>query len=181
MLGAFRSLPPEEYVALAWDAADDFARRAPLAGPRVLLAGAPVDTPALHAVVESRGAIVVAETGPWGSAMAAHNVDAGQDPVAALAENYCTHTIGSRTPAAVVRALTGSALEGVDAVVLSLPPDDAAFGWDYPALRDLLDEKHIPHTCVCSDPNGPLTSDDSARLEALVSAALARKEISVGR
>ena len=180
MLGAFWSLPPEEYVALAWDAADDFARRAPLAGPRVLLAGAPVDSPALHAAIESRGAIVVAESGPWGSAMAADNLDAGDDPFAALAEKYGTHTIGARTSAAVLRASTVRALDGVDAVVVSLPPDDAAFGWDYPALRDLLKEKNIPHICVFSDPNG-LSSDDSARLDKLVSDVAARKEVNVGR
>ena len=71
LLGAFWNLPPEEYAALAGEAADDFVRRAPLAGPRVLLAGAPADSASLHSAIEARGAIVVAEAGPWGSEMAA--------------------------------------------------------------------------------------------------------------
>jgi benzoyl-CoA reductase/2-hydroxyglutaryl-CoA dehydratase subunit BcrC/BadD/HgdB len=110
LLGAFWSLPPEEYAALAGEAADDIARRAPLTGPRVLLAGAPVDSAALHAAIEARGAIVMAEAGPWGSAMAADNLDgldsldSSSDPVAALAERYSNHTIGARTPADTLRA-----------------------------------------------------------------------------
>jgi hypothetical protein len=63
---------------------------------------------------------------------------------------------------------------------VSLPPDDAVFGWDYPALRDLLATRRIPHTCLYSDPNGALSPDDSARLDALVRAAAAGKEVSVG-
>jgi hypothetical protein len=181
LLGAFWSLPPEEYATLAEEAADDIARRAPLAGLRVLLAGAPVDSPALHAAIESRGAIVVAEAGPWGSDMAADDLDGGKDPITALAERYRTHTIGARTPAGILRASTARALDSVDAVVMSLPPDDAVFGWDYPALRDLLATRRIPHICLHGDPYEPLSPDDSALLDTLVAGAAARKEVRVGR
>jgi benzoyl-CoA reductase/2-hydroxyglutaryl-CoA dehydratase subunit BcrC/BadD/HgdB len=181
LLGAFWNLPPEEYAALAGQAADNLTRRAPLAGPRVLLAGTPVDDPALHAAIESRGAIVVAEAGPWGSALAVNEQDSGSDPIAALAERYRTHTFGARTPAATLRASTARALDGVDAVVVSLPPDDAVFGWDYPALRDLLAARRIPHICLHSDPCEPLSPDDSARLDTLMRDAAARKEVNIGR
>jgi hypothetical protein len=181
LLGAFWNLPPEEYAALAEEAADDIARRAPLAGLRILLAGAPVDGPALHAAIEARGAIVVAETGPWGSDMAVDELDAGDDPIAALAARYHTYTIGARTPAGILRASTARALEGVDAVVVSLPPDDSVFGWDYPALRDLLAARRIPHICLHGDPCEPLSPDDSSRIETLVGDAAARKEVSIGR
>jgi benzoyl-CoA reductase/2-hydroxyglutaryl-CoA dehydratase subunit BcrC/BadD/HgdB len=184
LLGAFWNLPPEEYAALAEEAANDFARRAPLAGPRVLLAGAPVDSPALHAAIETRGAIVVAEAGPWGSDRAADDLECGSDPIAALAERYRTHTLGARTPADILRASTTRALDGVDAVVVSLPPDDAVFGWDYPALRDLLAARRIPHACLHGEPYGPLSPDDSARLDTLMSdtlASSASKEVRVGR
>jgi benzoyl-CoA reductase/2-hydroxyglutaryl-CoA dehydratase subunit BcrC/BadD/HgdB len=186
LLGAFWNLPPEEYAALAGEAADDIARRAPLAGPRVLLAGAPVDSAALHAAIEARGAIVTAEAGPWGSAMDADNLDgldsldSNSDPVAALAERYSNHTSGARTPVDTPRA-TDVVDVGVDAVVVSLPPDDAVFGWDYPALRDLLAAKRIPHICLHGDPYGPLSPDDSAQLDTLMRDAAARKEVGVGR
>ena len=67
LLGAFWQLPPNDYASLADEAVDDIAQRPPLDGPRVLLAGAPVDGPVLHAAIESHGAIVVEEVGPWGS------------------------------------------------------------------------------------------------------------------
>ncbi len=38
-------------------------------------------------------------------------------------------------------------LDDVDAVVVSLPPEDAVFGWDYPALRDMLQARGS-RTCV---------------------------------
>ena len=46
-----------------------------------------------------------------------------------------------------MRRLTQSMLDDVDAVVVSLPPDDAVFGWDYPALRDVLQARAF-HTSV---------------------------------
>ncbi len=47
-------------------AADLLGAQPPLAGPRVLLAGAPVDRRRLHAAIEAHGAVVVAEIEPVG-------------------------------------------------------------------------------------------------------------------
>lgn len=178
LLGAFWTMPPEKYAALANAAADDIARRAPLSGPRVLLGGAPVDGPELHATIESHGAVVVAESGPWGSAFAEHDVDSTGDPLDALANHYRMQTFGARTPAGILRAALATTLKGVDAVVVTLPPDDAVFGWDYPALRDLLGANRIPHLCLRSDPHGPLTPEDDARLGVLLGNTV-RKEVGV--
>jgi hypothetical protein len=171
LLGAFWRVAPEDYAALAGEAAREIERRPPLVGPSVLLAGAPVDGPVLHAAIESRGAIVVAEAGPWGSGAAGDDIVCGDDPIAALSEKYCRDAIGPRAPAAWVRNAIASALERVDAVVLSLPPEDTAFGWDYPALRSLFEAKRIPHACLYGDPNQPLSDSDSSRLDALLAAA----------
>ena len=180
LLGAFWRLPPDDYAALAGEAADDIARRPTLAGPRVLLAGAPVDGPALHAVIESHGAIVVAEVGPWGSGSAGDDVVCGDDPMTALADKYSTDVIGPRTPAKALRDSIARSLDQVDAVVFSLPPDDTVFGWDYPALRGLLDERRIPHMCLQGDPCQPLSPAEDARLDKLMSAAAARRQVRVG-
>lgn len=181
LLGAFWSLPPEEYAELAEEVANDFARRVPLASVRVLLTGAPVDSPALHAAIEAHGGVVVAETGPWASVVEdeVDILNKGSDPIAVLAGIYSTQTLGARTPADAMRASTARFLDGADAVVVSLPPDDAVFGWDYPALRDLLAAKRIPHVCLHGDPHGPLLPDDSARLGMLMRDAAARKEVGV--
>ena len=55
LLGAFWQLEPERYAALAEAAADSLAGRPTLDGPRVLLAGAPVDSTTLHAAIEAEG------------------------------------------------------------------------------------------------------------------------------
>ena len=101
----------------------------------------------------------------------------GDDPITALSEKYRADAIGPRTPANAIRASIASALDQVDAVVVSLPPDDTAFGWDYPALRGLLETRRIPHTCLHGDPYQPLSPSDSERIDALLDAAVARTEV----
>jgi benzoyl-CoA reductase/2-hydroxyglutaryl-CoA dehydratase subunit BcrC/BadD/HgdB len=183
LLCAFWSVDPQVYAALAGAAADEIAKRPPLGGPRVLLTGAPVDGTALHSAIEACGAVVVSEIGPWGSGEAGADVadvDADEDPITALAEKYGSDAIGPRTPAAQVRARIVDLLDNVDAVVVSLPPEDTAFGWDYPALRSLLQQKGIPHTCLYSDSCGPVSAADEDRLNALMTALPVRTEVRRG-
>ena len=173
LFSEFWQLPPNDYVSLATEAAAEIAQRPPIEGPRVLLAGAPVDGTALHAAIESHGAIVVEEVGPWGSAAAGDDVDCVGDPLLALADKYRRDAIGPRTPIGALRNSIVRMLDGIDAVVVSLPPEDTVFGWDYPALRDLLQARHIPHVCLHGDPFQPLNSADHARLETLAGTAAA--------
>jgi hypothetical protein len=171
LLAAFWEADPDRYVAMASGAADEMAARPTLAGPRVLLAGVPLDAPALHRAVESHGAIVSAEVGPWGSGMAGEDVRVDDDPVAALADKYRADTMGARTPVGAMAGAIEQMFDDVDGVVVSLPPEDAVFGWDYPALRDRLRARGLPHVCLRSDPYGSLTPPDHARLDAMVAAA----------
>jgi hypothetical protein len=67
-----------------------------------------------------------------------------------------------------MRQTIADVLDNVDAVVLSLPPEDTAFGWDYPALRRLFEARSVPHTCLFGDPDQPLSDSDGARLDALM-------------
>ena len=174
LLAAFWLLPPNEFSHLAAEAIDDVVQRPPLDGPRVLLAGAPVDGPSLHATIESHGAIVVEEVGPWGSAAGGEDVDCSGDPMLALADKYRRDAIGPRTPIGPLRHSISRMLENIDAVVVSIPSEDTAFGWDYPTLRDLLAVRRIPHTCLSGDPCGPWTRSDHDRLDMLVGAAETR-------
>jgi hypothetical protein len=151
LLAAFWETDPDRYTEMASQAASRIAARPPLAGPRVLLTGAPVDGHTLHQAIESPGAVVVAEVGPWGSGAAGDDVRVDDDPVAALADKYRADAIGARTPVDSLRRWTESMLDEVDALVFSVPPDDAVFGWDYPALRDLLQARGIPHVCLRGD------------------------------
>ena len=171
LLAAFWEMEPDRYVEMASEAVSRIAARPPLTGPRVLLTGAPVDRHTLHETIESHGALVVDEVGPWGSGAAGEDVRIDDDPVAALADKYRADSIGARTPVDELRRVTQSRLDEVDAVVVSLPPDDAVFGWDYPALRDVLNARRIPHVCLRCDPYERPTPADHAALDAMVSAA----------
>jgi len=171
LLAAFWELEPERYVAAVDGAASAFAKRSGLAAPRVLLTGVPVDGPELHHAIESHGAIVVAEVGPWGSGAPGDDVRVDEDPFLALADKYRTDAIGARTPAAALRRRIEQMLDDVDAVVVSLPPEDAVFGWDYPALRDVLRARGLPHVCLRGDPYQAPTSQEHAELDAMVGAA----------
>jgi hypothetical protein len=93
------------------------------------------------------------------------------DPVGALADTYRAGSIGARTPVNASRSWTTRMLDEVDAVVVSLPPDDAVFGWDYPALRDVLHARRIPHVCLRGDQYQPPTAAEHAQLDAMASAA----------
>ena len=180
LLAAFWELEPERYVAAVNGTASAFAKRSALSAPRVLLAGVPVDAPALHQAIESHGAIVVSEVGPWGSGVAGDDVRVDDDPILAVADKYRADLVGARTPAALVRRWAERMLHEVDAVVVSLPPDDAVFGWDYPALRELLRERGIPHVCLRGDQYQAPTAEEHAGLAALVSAASRLPEVRHG-
>ncbi len=176
LLGALWQLAPERYVSLASAAADTIAARAPLEGPRVLLAGAPVDSPALHAVLESQGAVVVAELSPFGAGVAGDDVDPAADPIVAIADRYRSSSIDARTPVAVLERWIERTLPGIDVVVVSLPPDDASFGWDYPRLRRLLERRSMPHAVLRGDPAQPMAAADRERIAALLAGEAARPE-----
>jgi benzoyl-CoA reductase/2-hydroxyglutaryl-CoA dehydratase subunit BcrC/BadD/HgdB len=180
LLGAFWTMDSEMYAALAGAAADEIAKRPPLAGARVLLAGAPVDGIALHSAIEARGAVVVSEIGPWGSGAAGVDVVCNGDPITALADKYRADAIGPRTPAPRLRSSIVDFLDDVDGVVVSLPREDTAFGWDYPALRNLLQKRGIPHACLSSDSCGPVSAADEERLEMLMNSVPARTEVRRG-
>jgi benzoyl-CoA reductase/2-hydroxyglutaryl-CoA dehydratase subunit BcrC/BadD/HgdB len=170
LLGAFWRLAPDDYTALASDAADVLAQHPPLHGPRVLLAGAPVDGPALHAVIESHGAVVVAEPGPWGSDAAGEDVPLSEDPFIGVAQRY-RQAIGPRTPLVSLQQRLRDLADDVDAVVVLLPSDDAVFGWDYPGLRAWLDARQLPHLCLFGDASVPPGPAEHERIAALVVSA----------
>ncbi len=174
LLGAFWRMAPDEYAVLANEAAGALSRRAPLDGLRVLLAGAPVDGPTLHAEIESLGAIVVGEPGPWGTDAPGEDVSSDGDPFTAIAERYRRCAIGPRMPLTMVQQLVGQVADDVDAVIVVLPPEDTVYGWDYPALRAWLGVRQLPHVCVTSDPCRPLNAADRERLAALIASVRPR-------
>jgi benzoyl-CoA reductase/2-hydroxyglutaryl-CoA dehydratase subunit BcrC/BadD/HgdB len=170
LLAAFWDTLPDEYATSVNSAAAEVASRPALPGPRVLLTGAAVDAVHLHAAIESHDAVVVAEAGPYGSEAAGEDVACTGDPILALADRYRADPTSPRTPVTAVRQWTERALEDVDAVVVSLPPHDTVYGWDYPGLRRQLDARSLPHACLRGEPCEPPTRWDQDRLRGLIAA-----------
>jgi benzoyl-CoA reductase/2-hydroxyglutaryl-CoA dehydratase subunit BcrC/BadD/HgdB len=180
LLGAFWQVEHDRYASLASAAADSVARRVPLEGPRVLTAGMPVDGTALHAAIEAAGAVVVAELSPFGRCGTSVDVQVSDDPFAALAHHYSSESIDARTPVNALMRKLDDLLGGVAAVVISLPPDDASFGWDYPRMRELLDRRSIPHAVLTGDPALGATTADRERIRSLLASARAAREARCG-
>jgi benzoyl-CoA reductase/2-hydroxyglutaryl-CoA dehydratase subunit BcrC/BadD/HgdB len=180
LLGAFWQVEPERYATLANAAAQLAALRPPLEGPRALVAGAPVDGMTLHTAIEAAGGVVVAELSPFGGLSTSTDVEIADDPIASLAEHYRRESLDARLPVKVLMRRLDAMLDGVAAVVISLPSDDASFGWDYPRLRDLLAVRSIPHTVLRGDPACGATALDLERVRALLGSARDGREASSG-
>jgi hypothetical protein len=180
LLGAFWQLEPERYAAFATAAVEAIAGRAPIEGPRVGLVGAPIDGATLHAAIEAAGAVVVSELSPFGGCGMSADVDAADDPFVALADHYGRDSIDARVPINILMHKLDALLAAVDAVAISLPPDDATFGWDYPRARDLLARYSIPHAVLTGDPAVGAMAADGERIRSLLGSARAGRRISGG-
>jgi benzoyl-CoA reductase/2-hydroxyglutaryl-CoA dehydratase subunit BcrC/BadD/HgdB len=180
LLGAFWQVEPSRYASLASTAADGIAARSALAGPRMLTAGAPVDSTTLHAAIEAEGAVVVAELSPFGRCGTDTDVEISDDPFAALALHYAVESIDARLPVEELMRRLGALLDTVDAVVISLPADDASFGWDTPRVRELLARRSIPYAVLTGDPAHGATTGDRARIRSLLDAARASLQVRCG-
>lgn len=173
LLGAFWQLEPARYALLAAAAADTLAKRPPLDGLRVLVAGVPVDTPAVHAAIEAEGAVVVAELSPFGGCGTGADIGIAGDPFTSLADHYGRESIDARLRVETLLHKLDDALGAAQAVVLSQPHDDASFGWDYPRIRELLARRSMPHAVLGGDPTFGATAADRDRIRSLLGSAAA--------
>jgi hypothetical protein len=168
LLGACWQMQPERYRTLAERAAEAIATRLPRGGPRLLLAGAPVDSPALHAAIETLPATVVAELGPFGNGAAAEAMDVAPDPFVALADWHARNVVTPRLTGVTLAARVVASLADIDAAVILLPPSDARFGWEHPRLRQLLDSHGIPHLALQLEPEATLLPGQLQAVEQLL-------------
>lgn len=156
LVGSFFLLDRTTYAALATRAAEEIEPRAPLAGARLALAGAWVDDGHLHALVESHGAVIVAEEGGWGSRSAGQDVATDADPLTAIADRYHRDGPSVRQFPMAHRAWLDH-LDGadVDGVVFYVPPHDRVAGWDVPLDRHRLQARGVPSLVIRDDVEDP--------------------------
>ena len=154
LIGAWYFMDRSEYVGLAREAWSEVEGRSPLAGPRILIKGVPLDNTDFCAVVEAHGAVVIAEDDWWGSRAAGRDIEVTADPLQAIFEHYYDAPSPRVFPAAVADEWFCRKATEVDGVIFHLPPDDDVLGWDYPRLRAFLDQRSIPHLLLrgpCAD------------------------------
>ena len=150
LIGSFYFMDRGDYATLAADAVVELSNRPKIAGPRVMIKGAPLDHVFLHRAIESHGAIVAAEDDWWGSRAAGGNIRTDGDLAEVIFEKYYLDAPSPRVfPSADDWFLDTAAK--VDGVVFYLPPEDDVLGWDYPRQRKILDERGIPHFLVRAD------------------------------
>jgi benzoyl-CoA reductase/2-hydroxyglutaryl-CoA dehydratase subunit BcrC/BadD/HgdB len=159
LTGSFFLMDRGEYAVLAGDAAGEAEARAPLVGPRIVLAGAWLDDDRLHALVEAQGAVVVGEEGGWGSRGAGRDIACGQDPVAAIFDKYYRDGPSVRQFDIGTSWLCDAAASDVEGVIFYLPPDDSIAGWDVPRQREQLAARGIPSLIVRDDVGDPGMAD----------------------
>jgi benzoyl-CoA reductase/2-hydroxyglutaryl-CoA dehydratase subunit BcrC/BadD/HgdB len=178
LTGAARYMDRQTFAELAMDAAEALERCPALPGVRIMIAGAQPEGAALHARLESLGALVTAEVDSWG---AGADIDDAGDPLAAIFEKYYNDTPSPRVPADVADQWFGTSVStDVDAVVFYLPPDDYVAGWDYPRHKRLLDARGIPSIVLRADA-AALDERWLARLTALINGAPGRSRPVNGR
>ena len=117
---------------------------------------------------------------PFGSGGVSTDIEGSDDPFAALAEHYRRDSIDARLPVQALMRRLDDALGTVAAVVISLPPDDESFGWDYPRVRALLAQRSIPHAVLTGDPALGVTAEDRERIQTLLRTVSERQEARCG-
>ncbi|CAN5572908.1 hypothetical protein BH10PSE5_BH10PSE5_34700 [soil metagenome] len=122
--------------------------------PRVVIAGSPLDTPALHALVEAAGGRVVGDFHEFGEPMIGPDVEAGPDPLRALMAHYHRDVASSRTFPQSPRPLADFVkASGATGVIFNFYAEEEALTWEYPAQRRALEAEGIATICFEGQPH----------------------------
>jgi benzoyl-CoA reductase/2-hydroxyglutaryl-CoA dehydratase subunit BcrC/BadD/HgdB len=145
-----------------------------LGGVRVMVKGAPHDNAGFYELVESLGAVIVADDHTAGERTIERLADETIEPVAALAQHYHVHAPGIRSfPQAAQdrRFIEIAEAAKVQAVIFFHDEFDDTLGWDYPEQKRLRDERGIPSVFLQKQ---PYRAPDRAAQRAAVADLLAR-------
>ncbi len=146
-IGASECIEYSISTALVRTLADRCAESEPRAGVRLMVKGAPHDSLDFYQLVESLGAVVVADDHVSGERSIEHLVDETIDPLAALVQHYHLHAPGIRSfpqakqDARFIEIVEDAAVQGV---IFFHDEFDDTLGWDYPEQKKLLDARGIP-------------------------------------
>ncbi|MES2343921.1 MAG: 2-hydroxyacyl-CoA dehydratase family protein [Pseudomonadota bacterium] len=124
--------------------------------PRIVIAGSPLDTAALHALVEAAGGRVVGDFHEFGEPMIGPDVEAGGDPLRALMAHYHRDVASSRTFPQSPKPLADFARAcGAAGVIFNFYAEEEALTWEYPAQRRALEAQGTATICFEGQPHHP--------------------------
>jgi benzoyl-CoA reductase/2-hydroxyglutaryl-CoA dehydratase subunit BcrC/BadD/HgdB len=165
LIGAAYFMDRAEYAELAAEAVVEISSRSPIRVPRILIKGSPLHHIGLHRAIESHSAVVVGEDDWWGSRALKKEIPSDTEAVRRIFETYYRE---APSPRQTSNAWFLSASSKVDGVIFYLPPEDDVLGWDYPQLRQTLDERATPSLLVREDASKPLSAECHEGIEHFV-------------
>lgn len=133
--------------------------------PRIFVSGSSLDHTALHAVIESAGAIVVGEDTEFGQRCAGDVIDETLDPIDALARQQ---TFGFPEPWAFERdrriamRVEAAVAARADGEIFFHVAQDSSVGWDFPDQRAALQARGVPVLALVDQDDTLRQPDDVA-------------------
>lgn len=125
------------------------------AGPRLFVGGSPLDNLSFYELVESCGAVVVAEDHCWGNRCGEFEADTGLPPFEALADRYHRKPACSiEFPMARVvdRCVGRASAAQVDGAVFFVMEGDGVHVWDTPEQIAALERTGVPTLVLNQQP-----------------------------
>lgn len=167
IIGVSAFMLKEDHNTLLLRFLDGAAQLPEREGVRIFIEGSDLDNLQFYELVESCGAVIVAEDSNWGNRYFDDLVDESADPMEALADRYHARPSRLRTQSSdqrvgfCVRQAVDAKAEGV---IFYLFEWDPALAWDQPDQKKALEEKTIPSICF-SDQKYALSDSDRPLLK----------------
>ena len=166
-------MSPQQHIAAMEDLLAEAHQMPSLAGPRVMVKGSTQDDTALYELIESLGAVVVADDHLGGERSFDHGLDEAASTLDSLAQHYHHHSPSARTLPQAAEDQCSLAIArdaAVQGVVFVIEQHDDTLGWDYPAQKRLFEARGLPTLLLVHQ---PYRNPDAAAQLAKQSAALA--------
>ncbi len=147
IIGASMFLPRDEHTRLLRAFLEPARDRAPLGGMRLFVTGSAQDHPQFYELVESCGAVIVAEDHDWGNRHFEGEADPKAYPIDAIVDRYHLRSPGAAR--ASISARVNALLDQVCAaraqgVIAFIYQKDDAPAWDLPEQRAALKKQGLP-------------------------------------
>jgi benzoyl-CoA reductase/2-hydroxyglutaryl-CoA dehydratase subunit BcrC/BadD/HgdB len=140
-------MPRDEHTHLVHAFLGQARERTPLRGARLFVTGSAQDHSQFYELVESCGAVIVAEDHDWGNRHFEGDMDQGADPIDAIVDRY--HMRSPSAARSSISARVNTLLEqvcaaGAQGVIAFIYQKDDAPAWDFPEQRAALEKQGVP-------------------------------------